>query len=129
MTYILSTLPKGVALSTINPSKNTPHQTPHPQPSKKLIIVMVFCLYVRPLQGRGGWRRIPSVRRWLVFNETTHGYYFVCLLRRPPACVLTPIRPTLILRVSPSEISSLYSYIPTTTLNTSYVSFGDLSHS
>ena len=27
--------PKGVALSTINPSKNTPHQTPHPQPSKK----------------------------------------------------------------------------------------------
>lgn len=46
--------PKGVALSTINPSKNTPHQTPHPQPSKKLIIIMFFiCMCATPI-GVGG---------------------------------------------------------------------------
>ena len=46
--------PKGVALSTINPSKNTPHQTPPPQPSKKLIIIMFFiCMCATPI-GVGG---------------------------------------------------------------------------
>ena len=30
-----TTDPKGVALSKINLSKNTPRHTPHPQPSKK----------------------------------------------------------------------------------------------
>ena len=32
--------------------------------------------------GVGGGERFLSIRRWLVFNEATRGYYFVRLLRR-----------------------------------------------
>lgn len=42
---------------------------------------MFFCVYLRPLRGRKEGGGAP-IRRWLVCNETTRGYYFVCLLRR-----------------------------------------------
>lgn len=42
---------------------------------------MFFCVYLRPLRGRKERGGAP-IRRWLVCNETTRGYYFVCLLRR-----------------------------------------------
>ena len=39
-----------------------------------------ICMCATPSGSEGG--RLPSVRRWLVFNEATRGYYFVCLLWR-----------------------------------------------
>lgn len=65
---------------------------------------MFFYVCATP-SGSGGGERFPSIRRWLVFNETTRGYYFVRLLRRPEQKHPYPTNPIRSHTITTSDIS------------------------
>ena len=71
----------------------------------------MFFLCVCATPSGSGEERFPSVRRWLVSNEATRGYYSVCLLRRQE------------LKKKHPSIRKILS----TTVTTPCVSFGDES--